>query len=160
VEASSGGPGKGSTFTVRLPAVDAPAIAASDRAPVDVPTGRPRRVLIVEDNDDAREMLRISLTRDGHTVHEAIDGPSGFEAAVALQPDVALVDVGLPGLDGYELARRLRTDERANDIYLVALTGYGQPEDRRRAEAAGFDEHLVKPIDPQRLAPVLARASR
>jgi signal transduction histidine kinase len=160
VEASSGGPGKGSTFTVRLPAVDAPAITASDRAPVDVPTGPPRRVLIIEDNDDAREMLRISLTRDGHTVHEASDGPSGLEAAVALQPDVAFVDVGLPGLDGYELARRLRTDDRANDIYLVALTGYGQPEDRRRAEAAGFDEHLVKPIDPQRLAPVLARASR
>jgi CheY-like chemotaxis protein len=117
-------------------------------------------LLIIEGNDDAREMLRISLTRDGHTVHEASDGPSGFEAVVALRPDVALVDVGLSGLDGYELARRLRTDEHANDIDLVALTGYGQPEDRRRAEAAGFDEHLVKPIDPQRLAPGLARASR
>ena len=110
---------------------------------------------MIEDNDDAREMLRIHLTRLGHTVQEAVDGPSGLEAALVFQPDVALVDIGLPGLDGYELARRLRADGRGQGMYLVALTGYGQPEDQSRAREAGFDAHVVKPVDPDELPRIM-----
>jgi PAS domain S-box-containing protein len=157
VDARSEGQGHGSVFTVRLPHVAAP--AEPKRSP---PSSEPapvrRRILLVEDNDDAREMLRVALTHAGHDVHEAIDGPSGLKAAVDLRPDIAFIDVGLPGLDGYEIARQLRSRPECRHIYLVALTGYGQPEDRRRAEDAGFDEHLVKPVDPHGLAPVLARS--
>jgi CheY-like chemotaxis protein len=104
----------------------------------------------VEDNTDAREMLRHLLHLAGHDVHEAADGPGGLEAALRLRPDVALVDVGLPGFDGYQLARRVR-GSTGPSIYLVALTGYGQPDDRRQAMEAGFDAHLVKPVNPEAL---------
>jgi signal transduction histidine kinase len=154
VRAASGGAGRGSTFTVRLPRVAAPvAPPVVDRPP----SAAPRRVLVVEDNTDTREVLCTALRLDGHEVHEATDGPSGLEAALRLVPDAALVDVGLPGLDGYELARRLRR-ELGSRITLVALTGYGQADDRRRAIDAGFDVHLVKPVTPERLAEVLAAA--
>jgi PAS domain S-box-containing protein len=158
VQAASGGVGMGSVFTVRLPAVAPPASSASPPA---VETARPpRRLLIVEDNDDAREMLRTVLAHNGHEVHEAADGPSGLEAMLALRPEIALVDVGLPGLDGYEVARRVRARPEGRDIFLIALTGYGQPEDRRRAEDAGFDDHVVKPVDPDWLVSLLARVRR
>jgi signal transduction histidine kinase/CheY-like chemotaxis protein len=150
VEAASEGTGHGSTFTVRLPALatpPAPAPAASATAPSN---GRARRILVVEDNTDAREMLRHLLHLAGHDVHEAADGPGGLEAALRLRPDVALVDVGLPGFDGYQLARRVR-GSTGPSIYLVALTGYGQPDDRRQAMEAGFDAHLVKPVNPEAL---------
>jgi two-component system, sensor histidine kinase len=104
----------------------------------------------VEDNPDGREMLHHLLKMAGHEVLEAVDGPSGLEATLRQRPDVALVDVGLPGLDGYELARRVRATGDAS-IYLVALTGYGQPDDRRQAMEAGFDAHLVKPVNPEAL---------
>jgi CheY-like chemotaxis protein len=117
-----------------------------------------RRVLVVEDNADAREALCTALRLDGHEVHEAADGPAGLEAAVRLSPDVALLDVGLPGLDGYELAQRIRAGEAGSRMLLVALTGYGQADDRRRAVASGFDVHLVKPVAPERLAEVLSGA--
>ena len=104
----------------------------------------------MEDNVDAREMLRHLLNLAGHEVHEAADGPTGLEAALRLRPDVALVDVGLPGFDGYQLARRVRGSP-GPFIYLVALTGYGQPDDRRHAMEAGFDAHLVKPVNPDAL---------
>jgi PAS domain S-box-containing protein len=160
VQASSEGPGTGSVFTVRLPAVHPPAEHAAARSAGRAPECQPRRVLIVEDNDDAREMLRVLLTHDGHEVHEALDGPGGLQAALTLQPDIALVDVGLPGLDGYALARSLRAHPNGQRVLLVALTGYGQPEDRRRGEEAGFDAHVVKPVDPGQLARLLARSSR
>jgi signal transduction histidine kinase/ActR/RegA family two-component response regulator len=150
VEAASEGTGHGSTFTVRLPALatpPAPAPAASATAPSN---GRARRILVVEDNTDAREMLRHLLHLAGHDVHQAADGPGGLEAALRLRPDVALVDVGLPGFDGYQLARRVR-GSTGPSIYLVALTGYGQPDDRRQAMEAGFDAHLVKPVNPEAL---------
>jgi signal transduction histidine kinase/ActR/RegA family two-component response regulator len=156
VRAASGGPGRGSTFTVRLPRIATPVAAppAAGR-----PTAfTPRRVLIVEDNADAREVLRMALTLDGHEVHEAADGAGGLAAALRLRPDVVLVDVGLPGLDGYEVAQQIRANERDSRMLLVALTGYGQAEDRRRALAAGFDVHLVKPVAPERLAEVLSGA--
>jgi CheY-like chemotaxis protein len=117
---------------------------------------RPLRILVVEDHADARDMLGATLGLAGHEVHLASDGPSGVNAALALLPDAALVDIGLPGFDGYEVARRIRAKSLGKPIHLVALTGYGQPEDRRRTLDAGFDDHLVKPVDPVRLAEMLS----
>ena len=102
-------------------------------------------------------MLRHLLEIAGHEVHEAADGRQGLEMALSIQPDVALIDLGLPGLDGYEIARRLRAADERRNILLVAVTGYGSPEDRERSLMAGFDVHLVKPVDPDLLAGVLAR---
>jgi two-component system, sensor histidine kinase len=116
---------------------------------------RSRRVLLVEDNVDITEFIRIQLAMWGHEVFVAHDGPSGLEEALRLQPEIALVDVGLPGMDGYELARRIRHDPAGTDIRLVAMTGYGRPEDRARALVAGFDAHLVKPVEPRRLQDLL-----
>jgi two-component system CheB/CheR fusion protein len=118
----------------------------------------PRDVLVVEDNDDARETLRRLLELEGHRVRVAADGVSGLEAVRAAAPEIALIDVGLPKMDGYELARRIREEfAGARRPYLVAVTGYGLPEDRNRTREAGFDLHLVKPVDAATLADVLER---
>jgi signal transduction histidine kinase/HAMP domain-containing protein len=156
VEAASDGPGRGSVFTLRLPAMPAPPAPVPRRAPAS-PTngGTRRRVVIVEDNGDAREMLRFALELAGHEVHEAHDGPSGLATILRLRPDVAIVDVGLPELDGYEVARRVRAAAHSA-IHLIALTGYGQPDDRRQALEAGFDAHLVKPVEPDALQAAIA----
>jgi CheY-like chemotaxis protein len=114
----------------------------------------------VEDSRDSREMLRFLLERAGPEVHEAVDGPGGVKAILAVRPDIALIDVGLPGLDGYEVARRARAGGAGPDVTMVALTGYGLPDDQRRSREAGFDAHLVKPVDPARLAEVIATAGR
>jgi CheY-like chemotaxis protein len=114
----------------------------------------PRSILIIEDNADARDALRLLLELDGHVVDAAGEGAEGVQIAQAKDPDIALVDIGLPGLDGYEVARRLRASGSRRPV-LVALTGYGQPEDRRRAVEAGFDALLVKPVDPSMLASLL-----
>jgi CheY-like chemotaxis protein len=151
VEAASAGSNRGSTFTVRLPALAAP--AAADPVATSPGAGTPRRVLVVEDNDDAREMLTSLLALLGHEVHEARDGLTAVSEARRLRPDVALIDIGLPGLDGYEVARRVRAD--APGVRLVAVTGYGQPDDLARARAAGFDVHIVKPVDPQQIRDAL-----
>jgi signal transduction histidine kinase/ActR/RegA family two-component response regulator len=152
VDAANEPAGSGAEFVMRLPveASRGESWKATDAGAV------PRRVLIVEDNPDVRLALRTLLEQAGHTVHEASDGTAGVEAAARLQPDVVLVDIGMPGIDGYEVARRLR--ERFAHLRLVALTGYGQSEDRRRARAAGFDEHLVKPADPAALQRALGEA--
>jgi CheY-like chemotaxis protein len=113
------------------------------------------RIVLVEDNADARDAMRALLEVSGHRVEIAADGPSGIELARRVRPDVTLVDIGLPGVDGYEVARRLRADGGAG-LRLVALTGYGQPEDRARALDAGFDAHLVKPVEAEDLNRVLA----
>ena len=147
VQAHSGGPGTGSRFVVRLPAVAAPEAAAA-RLPAPA-AGQRRRVLVVEDNADARESLCALLALDGHEVLEAADGEAGMELALRMQPDVALVDIGLPRMDGFEFARRLRS--QGASLRLVALTGYGQPADRQRSQLAGFDDHLVKPISDEQL---------
>jgi len=120
------------------------------------PSFRSRRVLLIEDNVDITDFIRIQLEMWGHEVSVAHDGPSGLEAALRLRPDIALLDVGLPGMDGYELAQRIRRDPVASSLRLVAMTGYGRPEDRARALAAGFDEHLVKPVHPRQLQDLLA----
>jgi CheY-like chemotaxis protein len=153
IEAASEGPGRGSVFTVRFPLRPAPSEAAA--APPRAGEARARRrVLIVEDNDDAREMLRHLLERTGHEVHEAPDGLTGLDRALALRPDAAVIDIGLPGLDGYQVARRVRAAGLA-DILLIAVTGYGQAGDRQRSGEAGFDAHLTKPVDPLALESLL-----
>ena len=111
-------------------------------------------ILLVEDHADAREALQVLLELEGYAVVTAAEGLAALDIARTRHPDIALIDIGLPGLDGYEVARRLRAAEGPRPI-LVALTGYSQPEDRRNAEAAGFDAHLVKPVDPADLARVL-----
>jgi CheY-like chemotaxis protein len=113
-------------------------------------------IVLVEDHTDSRKMLRLLLELEGYEVHDASDGGEGLDAIVNLQPDIALVDVGLPGMDGYEVARRARPD--APRTRLIALTGYGQPDDVSRSTAAGFDAHVVKPIDPAALLRLLARS--
>ena len=115
---------------------------------------QPRRVLVVEDNPDTRETLCLLLRLSGFQVEVAGDGLEGVRKALAWRPEAAVVDIGLPVLDGYEVARCLR-QALADRILLVALTGYGQPEDRRRAFAAGFDHHLTKPADPDHLVRLL-----
>jgi len=157
VSARSDGPGQGSTFTVRLPRVSARATAPAVTR-LGPATSTPRRILIVEDNDDAREMLRIQLTQEGHEVHEARDGVTGVDMAAAVGPEVVVVDVGLPGLDGYEVARRIRAGAGGRSMLLIALTGYGQAEDRSRARDAGFSLHLTKPVSPERLNAAIAEA--
>jgi signal transduction histidine kinase/ActR/RegA family two-component response regulator len=159
VSASSDGLGQGSEFIVRLPLASTQEIAASRLAPMPPAQAVPRHILIVEDGEDNRESLQLLLEEEGHQVATAVDGPQGVERALSLHPDVALVDIGLPRLDGYEVARRIRA-AMGSDIYLIALTGYGQPEDRARAVAAGFDVHLTKPVDVDTLDRLLAGVSR
>jgi signal transduction histidine kinase len=153
VTALSRGSGQGASFTVRLPAVEPSTPAVVEEADTRV---TPRRVLIVEDNDDARHMLHEALVFSGHEVRAARDGASGLAAAAESRPDVALIDIGLPDLDGYEVARRLRAAPGGRRIGLIAITGYGQAEDQRRAYEAGFDAHLTKPVAPERLKQVMA----
>ncbi|HET9989106.1 MAG TPA: response regulator [Kofleriaceae bacterium] len=113
--------------------------------------GAPRRVLLVDDHDDARELLRELCILRGHTVAEAQDGPSGIETALAFRPDVAFVDIKLPHLDGFDVARALRERMGSSCPKLVALSGFGSSHALERALAAGFDEYVVKPIDARRL---------
>ena len=155
VAAVSDGAGRGTTFTVRFPIIDAPG-ARRPSVSAETVAGPRRRILVIEDNADGREMLRMMLTLDGHEVAEAEDGVSGVEKALALRPDVVIMDIGLPGLDGYTAARRIRASELGRQVRLVALTGYGQPEDKRRGAEAGFDAHLVKPVQPGELRRIIA----
>jgi signal transduction histidine kinase len=154
VSAASAGEGSGSEFTVRLPA----AAAAEPRLVPTVPpvAQRSRRIVLVEDNADARDMLQMLLSVEGHQVDIAEDGRQGLAMIQHVQPEIALVDIGLPLMNGYEIARTLKADSGRRPM-LVALTGYGQPEDRQRALEAGFDEHLIKPVDLDMLSKILAR---
>ncbi len=161
VVASSAGAGRGTAFTVCLPSVRGAAAALTpepNTASVVAPSP-PRHILIVEDSDDNRESLQELLEAQGHRVDTAMDGEQGVERAIAGHPEVALVDIGLPRLDGYEVARRIRA-AGGSDIFLVALTGYGQPEDRTRAAAAGFDVHMTKPINFNNLHKILSAATK
>jgi signal transduction histidine kinase len=147
VGVTSPGMGRGSTFTVRLPAA-AHAVGPDTPASRRVPRiGTGRRVLLVDDNRDAAELLADSLRVMGHMVEVAFDGPGALAAVQWFQPDIALLDLGLPVMDGLELAQRLREDERLQELRLLAITGYAQEADRERTEASGFDGHLAKPID-------------
>ena len=112
------------------------------------PAPSPRRILVVDDNRDAADSLAMLLRAFGHEVQAGYDGVEAVGAAVAFNPDVVFLDIGLPKLDGYEVARRIR-EQLGQDILLVAITGWGQEEDRRRSREAGFDHHLTKPVDPE-----------
>ena len=159
VTVRSDGHGRGSEFVITLPRVPAPQVAAPVRKPSHAPVdGNGKRILVIEDQADARRALQRLLQIWGHEVDVAEDGVRGVDAATAHPPEVALIDVGLPGLDGYEVARRLRA-AMGKSIRLVARTGYGQPEDRERAFDAGFDMHLVKPVDRDQLAVALNGAT-
>lgn len=137
--------GSGVTFTVRLPLIAREPMSA-EPTPTAV-VNDSLRILLVEDSDDARRMLRMLLEDDGHHIIEASDGLSGLNAVLERSPDVALVDIGLPGMDGYELARRVRREALGNAPRMIALTGYGTPEDVQAALDAGFDDHMVKPVN-------------
>jgi PAS domain S-box-containing protein len=157
IEARSPGPGGGATFTARLPrgeaVVSAPAPAAADGSASRrlVRAAHPCRILFVDDNDDARELGAMMLRRVGHDVVTAADAVEALEEVKVFVPDVAVLDIGLPVLDGYELALRLRDVLGAWPLKLIALTGYGQAHDRERSARAGFDRHLVKPIEAREL---------
>jgi signal transduction histidine kinase len=161
VSAQSDGPGRGSLFTVRLPLTDhcVPArpeggveAAGAATAPVDA-----RRILIVDDNRDALESLVTLMQIAGHTTRGAADGETALAIAAEWRPQVVLLDLGLPRVDGYEVGRRIRAEPWGQEILLVALTGWGQEQDRRRSREAGFDSHLVKPLDLARLSELLQR---
>jgi signal transduction histidine kinase/integral membrane sensor domain MASE1/CheY-like chemotaxis protein len=159
VSAASAGPGHGSEFVVRLPCLPprAPLGRPVAKAPVPTPGVQARRVLVVDDNADSAESLAILLQTQGHDVRMAHDGLSALAAAREHRPELVLLDIGLPaGMDGYEVAQRLRPEAGLERAVIVAVTGYGQEEDRRRAADAGFDGHLVKPVDMQKLWRLLA----
>ncbi|HEX3762854.1 MAG TPA: ATP-binding protein [Kofleriaceae bacterium] len=146
VTAASEGEGRGATFTVTLPALPAATVAA-EPAPARLRrASSPRRVLIVDDNEDAAEMMGEALALAGHTVQIAHDGARGLELADQFDPDCVMLDIGLPTIDGYDVARQLRVHDGDRHRMLVAITGYGQDHDVRRALDAGFDRHLVKPV--------------
>ncbi len=153
----SDGPGSGSEFTVRLPAIEAPSRTETrSRGALDATA---RHVLVIEDNVDSCETMRALLEAHGHRVDTAYDGVTGLERALALEPEVILLDVGLPRMDGYEVARAIRSSPGNRVPLLIAITGYGAPEDRSRALEAGFDAHVTKPVEYSTLAALLAPAS-
>jgi CheY-like chemotaxis protein len=150
IEAASAGLGKGAEFTVWLPRENEPA-ALSERPIAPGPSRKRLRVLVVEDNRDSADSLRMLLELFGHDVAMAYTGPDGVDAARQTPPDVVLCDIGLPGMDGFAVATALRGNPATADVRLIAITGYGREEDVRRAREAGFNHHLVKPVDPERL---------
>jgi PAS domain S-box-containing protein len=158
VSAQSEGPGKGSVFTVRLPAADEGAAVAASAAPAGKAGQGRSRILVVDDNVDTARGLARLLKLLGHELAIAYDGPSAIEAARGFRPDAILLDIGLPIMSGYEVAARLRREECCKDAVIIAVSGYGQEEDRRRSKEAGFDDHLVKPVDLDLLAAKLCRA--
>jgi CheY-like chemotaxis protein/anti-sigma regulatory factor (Ser/Thr protein kinase) len=155
VAASSQGSGKGARFVVRIPLGN----VGGDRNahhPRPIPQTRRYRIAVIEDNADIRETLRLVLSMWGHEVALASDGPTGVECVLSERPDVALIDIGLPGMNGYDVARAIRQELRNGRIKLIAVTGYGQPSDQETAMQAGFDKHVLKPVEPELLARILA----
>jgi PAS domain S-box-containing protein len=145
VTAASEGDGRGAVFTLRLPLVEAPAREVTEK---ELPLASPsKRVLVVDDNYDAALSLAMILKTHGHVTQFVTTGEAALELAEGFRPEIVLLDIGLPEMDGFEVARQIRQSSRENDPLLVAITGYGQPQDRARSEAAGFDHHLVKPVD-------------
>lgn len=158
VSVASDGPGTGSCFTVCLPRMHAPAQTVGTPLPMGrASVSRPIDVLIIDDNEDAADVLKTFLEDAGHRVRVEHDPRRALTRSHAAPPEVALIDIGLPTMDGYEVVRRLRADAATTGGQYVALTGYGQASDRRQALAAGFDEHVVKPADPQALLALLDR---
>jgi CheY-like chemotaxis protein len=151
IRARSDGPGQGTEFVVEMP------VAAAAVLPAATPTitgSTRRRILVIDDFADGREMLVTALELHGHEVFSAATGQEGIEMAIRHRPDIALVDIGLPDIPGYDVGREVRR-HTGGQITLIALTGYGQPGDRARSEQVGFHAHLVKPIDPLRLLEIV-----
>lgn len=157
VEASSEGPGRGSRFLVRLPVAAGDGAKPAPAARRETADDGGRRILIVDDNRDSAASLAMLLQMSGNTVREAYDGPEAIDAAREFRPDALLLDIGLPTLDGYEVCRRIREEPWGGDVLVIALSGWGQPEDRRKSKAAGFDHHLVKPVRHDQLTDLLNR---
>jgi CheY-like chemotaxis protein len=158
VAAFSDGPGRGSEIVVRLPVLRIERVADPQEKTMleDTPVRSGRRVLVVDDNVDSAESLSMLLELSGHEVYMAHDGEQALAEFERRRPDAVLLDIGLPKLDGFEVARRLRSDGRNSDLLLIALTGYGKDDDRSRGRNAGFDHHLVKPVEPETLMKLLA----
>jgi signal transduction histidine kinase/ActR/RegA family two-component response regulator len=159
VSVASEGEGRGSRFTLRLPALSGESVASADftRSLLFPKVEAPRRVLLVDDNEDALDILSTFLKCAGHEVVIAHDGPAALAMLDQFQPSVAVIDIGMPVMNGYELAACIRAQREGDHPFLVALTGYGQPSDREQGRAAGFNEHLVKPVDLSHLLRVIAR---
>ncbi len=160
VDAGSAGRGLGSRFTVHLPRAEGVVRLQAVPAAGTAVEGATHRILVVDDNRDATESLTMLLELTGHETRSAFDGRSALEVAESFQPDVVLLDIGLPGLNGYDVARRIRAQPSGRRAVLVALTGWGQEEDRRLSREAGFDAHLVKPVDHGQLVAMLAGLRR
>ena len=158
IEAKSGGEGQGSEFVVTLPVLHKPADAVSSVATVQSPPKR--RILIVDDNKDSADSLAMLLEITGNQTYMAHDGEAAVEAVEKYRPEVVLLDIGLPKLDGHEVCRRVREQPWGKDIIVIALTGWGQEDDRRRSEEAGFNGHLVKPVDYDKLLALLGSPTR
>ncbi|BBL75970.1 PAS domain-containing hybrid sensor histidine kinase/response regulator [Methylomagnum ishizawai] len=157
VQAFSAGRGRGSEFVVRLPRLpDPPTVESVESVAVAMAPSSGLHILVVDDNRDAADSLALLLESDGHRVRAAYDGEEGLKMALAEPPQVVLLDIGLPGMDGYAVARTLRQSAELKGSWLIALTGYGQAEDREKSRAAGFDRHLVKPVDFEALQGALA----
>ncbi len=156
ITAHSEGMNKGSEFVVELP-LSRPTISANTASAQAETDGNNNQILVVEDNGDARTLLKTLLELDGYNVAEAEDGLTGLSQLLDIRPRIAIVDIGLPGLDGYEIAKRTREVVGPDEVVLLALTGYGQAEDREMAFRSGFDAHLVKPLDYPKLAALLAQ---
>jgi signal transduction histidine kinase/DNA-binding response OmpR family regulator len=155
VHAHSDGTGRGSEFIIRLPLSNSPSKQPHVADPVAAPIARRRRILIVDDNRDSAESMAALLRIDRHDVHIAHSGPAALQLAATLKPEVVFLDIGLPGMSGLEVVRRLRDMPDTARSKIIALTGYGQPDDYRRSMAAGFDQHLVKPLDPGAVVAIL-----
>jgi CheY-like chemotaxis protein/two-component sensor histidine kinase len=157
VRAASDGIDKGSEFVVRLPLLEtaSPKADAEPAHPKEPGMQVRRNILIADDNQDALESLALMLRLEGHEVHCASDGEEALLLAVQRKPEIVVLDVGMPKLDGCEVARRIRAESWGRDAVLVALTGWGQDADRRRSREAGFDMHLVKPVDPATICDML-----
>ncbi len=159
VSAYSDGPGRGSEFTVRLPAAGPPVPSARAIRPTTAPPAsgvRAKRVLVVDDNRDGARLIAAVLAEAGHEVEIAYDPSQALSLADPFRPQVVILDIGLPVMDGYALGQELRTRLGGEPPVLIALTGYGQERDKRRSEEAGFSEHLVKPVDAETLVRVVA----
>ena len=154
VAAHSGGLGHGSEFVVRMPALSSAGELTAPSQPAQR-SGKTSRVLVVDDNVDAADMLVMMLQMFGHDVKAAYSGQAALETAVAYQPDFILLDIGLPDMNGYEVAQHLRQEQQIKNVRLIAMTGYGQDADRQRSMEAGIDLHLVKPVDPKKLQELL-----
>jgi CheY-like chemotaxis protein len=156
IAVASEGIGRGATFTVRLPRSQSDAAAPTPAPPGDGAAPHALRIVVADDNVDFAESLQAILEINGHDVTIVPDGEAALAAIRRQLPDLAILDIGMPGLNGYELARRLRAEAATASLYLIAVTGWGQAADRQAASDAGFDRHLVKPLEPDALLEVLA----